>query len=83
VTLTSEAALAIDNTIRHVNHMDDREKYQDLYKDHAFTYEEYNKLLTIEVSYSLAIKQAGESDYGVPTMAYAPAAKTINDIPLD
>ena len=74
---------AIDNEIRRVNHMDDRNKYPSLYKDHAFTLENYNVYWTVEISYSLAIKPAGSSEFGTPTLSYFSAAKNINDVPID
>ena len=75
IQLSAEQAKEIDDEMRHVNHMDDNDKYPALYKDHAFTLENYGKLWSIEVSYSLAIKPEGSDKFGTPTESYVTAAK--------
>ena len=75
VTLTADQALEIDNEIRRVNHMDDKDKYPSLWKDHAFTLENYDKLWSIQLSYSLAIVPEGSDKAGTPTESYVDVAK--------
>ena len=74
-TLTPEEALEIDNEIRRVNHMDDMDKYKELWKDHAFTQENYGKYWSIQVTYELAIIPEGSTEPGTPTESYVTAAK--------
>ena len=79
ISMTKAQAEQIDADIRRVNHMDDDDKYHELFKEHAFTYENYNHLWTIEVSYNLRIKQVGDSDFGLPTLSYAAVSKNLAD----
>ena len=74
ITLTPEQAAEINAEMRRVNKMDDPDKPQQ-YNETPFTLENYGRYWSIEVSYSLAIKPEGSTDYGTPTESYVTAAK--------
>ena len=76
LTLTLDAAKAkeINDEMRRVNKMDDPDK-PNQWNETPFTLENYDKLWTLEISYSLAIKAEGSDKFGTPTESYVTAAK--------
>ena len=74
ITLTPELAAEINAEMRRVNKMDDPDKPQQ-WNETPFTLENYERYWSIEVSYSLAIKAEGSTEYGTPTESYVSAAK--------
>ena len=83
INLTKAKAQEIQAEIRRVNHMDDQDKYPSLWNENPFTLENYDKYWTIEISYSLAIKTEGSTEFGAPTESYAAAAKNIEAVEED
>lgn len=57
--------------------MDDPNKEKQ-FNETPFTLENYGVYWSIEVSYSIAIKPEGSTEYGTPTESYVTAAKNKN-----
>ena len=77
ITLTAEKAAEINTEMRRVNKMDDPNKEKQ-FNETPFTLENYGVYWSIEVSYSIAIKPEGSTEYGTPTESYVTAAKNKN-----
>ena len=75
-TLSADQADEINKEIQRVNKIDDPNKQN--YDAHPFTVENYGKYWSIDVSYTLAIKPEGSTEYGTPTESYVSAAKNEN-----
>ena len=75
-TLSAAQADEINKEIQRVNKLDDPSKQN--YDPHPFTVENYGKYWSIDVSYTLAIKPEGSTEYGTPTESYVSAAKNEN-----
>ena len=73
INLSAEDAAQINSDMRHALKMDDPNK-PNQYNETPFTLENYNKYWAVEVSYSLAIKPEGSTEFGTPTESYVTAA---------
>ena len=74
--LSAAQAAEINAEIQRVNKLDDPSKQN--YDPHPFTVENYGRYWSIDVSYTLAIKPEGSTEYGTPTESYVSAAKNEN-----
>ena len=74
IVLSAEKAAEINTEMRRVNKMDDPDKPLQ-WNETPFTLENYDVYWSIEVSYSLAIKPEGSTEFGTPTESYVGAAK--------
>ena len=73
ISLSREEAQQINEDMRHALKMDDPDKPAQ-YNETPFTLENYDKYWAVEVSYSLAIKPEGSTEFGTPTESYVTAA---------
>ena len=75
IILTPEKADEINAEIRRVNKMDDKDKYPSLWNETPFVVDNYGRYWTIEVYYTLAIKDPKTGELGTPSQNYVTAAK--------
>ena len=74
IVLDAEQAAKINTEMRRVNKMDDPNK-EKLWNETPFTTENYGRYWSIEVSYTVAIKPEGATEFGAPSESYVSAAK--------
>ena len=75
VVLTNAKAQEINSEIRRVRKMDDKDKYPSLWNETPFVVDNYNSYWTIEVYYTLSIKDPKTGQWGTPSQNYVTAAK--------
>ena len=79
INLSKALAKTINDAIAQANKLDDPNK-PDLYNLTPFTLENYGKYWTVEVSYSLAIRIEGNTEFGAPAESYATADPNIEAV---
>ena len=77
IDLSAVLAQQINDDMRHVNHMDDKDKYPTKWDETPFKLSNYGRYWSVDVSYSLAITSDGKK--GTPTESYVTAAKNADD----
>ena len=75
VVLSAAKAAEINAEIRRVNKMDDKDKYPSLWNETPFVVDNYGRYWTIEVYYTLSIKDPKTGEWGTPSQNYVTAAK--------
>ena len=75
IILTAAKADEINQEIRRVRHMDDKDNYPSLFNEYPFVTDNYGKYWTIEVYYTLSIKDPKTGEWGTPSQNYVTAAK--------